>query len=103
MARRDWQIHLSTVVLVVFVSGLLLGLNIHRRYETEVWGHLKEKPLIMPVWHYGWPSNMATVDLAGYKPMSESMDDYPHDWIRWDRIPPWYYWHGSALLINIGI
>jgi hypothetical protein len=42
--RRFWQIHLSTAILALLVTGCVLGLNVSYYY------HELEK-----IWGYGWP------------------------------------------------
>jgi hypothetical protein len=47
--RRYWQIHLSTALVLMFVAGGLLFVNLKPRYDVGVRGRLFEAS-------YGWPA-----------------------------------------------
>jgi hypothetical protein len=49
--RRFWQIHLSTAIVVIFVAGGLLGLNLHHILRSP----FHPRPGANLYYHSGWP------------------------------------------------
>ena len=89
---------------MMIIAGIALGLNIQRRNvriltvgpnDTWIRKFPPDHDWTIPAWKYGWPADMATVGLQCYHQLTDS------EWFRFDRIPPWGYWNGHALAINV--
>jgi hypothetical protein len=91
--RRFLQVHLSTLVVLMFVVGGLVWANVHRRNVSAVHECGTECAYLV----YGWPSQMIVVNLQSYHTF-EGLESWFNG-----GIPARFYWRYAEAVLNIAV